>query len=769
MCCSGPFSAYRASVIDEVKDRYVSQTFLGEPATIGDDRHLTNLVLERGHRTVFENRAVAYTQVPETLRGYLRQQVRWNRSFYREALWTLRHVRRPHPYLVFDLVLQALLPFMLVAALALTVYAVDARHLARYAAFLVAIAFLRSAYGLVRTRSWGFLAFMAYGFLHVGLLIPARLYAIATLRRSNWGTRGLMRLRSSAGPIHGLRLARAATAGLLVALVMALALPRTALADPAISEFGHLTSGSDPYEIVSGPDGNLWFTEIGGNRIGRIGTKGAIKPVAEFGAGLSANAGLGFIAAGSDGNLWFPEYSVGKIGRITTSGTITEFSAGLTPGSGPNGIATGPDGNLWFTEYNNVGAIGWITTSGTVTEFSAGLTPGRGPNEITTGPDGNLWFTEYINPGAIGRITPSGQITEFTAGLTPNSGPWSVAAGSDGNLWFTEFNSGAIGRITPSGQITEFTAGLTPNSGPAEITAGPDGNLWFTEQIANQIGQITRSGQIAEYSRGLRAGSNPVGITQGPDGNLWFAEYSGNRTGNRIGRVIIGTTSSSGSSKRPSRPGSGGHQTIRPGATISPAGAVTIGVRSNRVRAGARTVISGQVTGPRRARVKVTLHESPIPYGVAATYTDAAGRYRFIRTPAANARYQVVASLRPPGALSDWLRVLVSPNVTLRVGPGRARRGVRRVRRGQRLVFSGFAYPSRAGARVKVQWRTPRGRFRRVARGRIRDLGGHRLVYRVAVKIRRSGVYRVWVEGDRSHVAGTSSTRRIRVARARRR
>ena len=56
------------------------------------------------------------------------------------------------------------------------------------------------------------------------------------------------------------------------------------------------------------------------------------------------------IAAGSDGNMWFTEPGANRIGRITPTGVVTEFSAGISRRSLPLGIAAGPDGNLWFTE-----------------------------------------------------------------------------------------------------------------------------------------------------------------------------------------------------------------------------------------------------------------------------------------------------------------------------------------------------------------------------------------------------------------------------------
>jgi len=72
----------------------------------------------------------------------------------------------------------------------------------------------------------------------------------------------------------------------------------------------------------------------------------------------TSNSGLEGIAAGPDGNLWFTEYAGNKIGRITPGGTITEFPM-PTARSRPEGITAGPDGNLWFIEFfaNKIGRI----------------------------------------------------------------------------------------------------------------------------------------------------------------------------------------------------------------------------------------------------------------------------------------------------------------------------------------------------------------------------------------------------------------------------
>jgi hypothetical protein len=107
--------------------------------------------------------------------------------------WTFRHVRRRHPYLYADLALQTVLPVCLLAALAGIL--LRARHdwtvLAAYLAVIAVVGVLRSIYGLASTRRPGFLLFAVYGYLNLFLLIPTRIYALCTLGRTHWGTRGM--------------------------------------------------------------------------------------------------------------------------------------------------------------------------------------------------------------------------------------------------------------------------------------------------------------------------------------------------------------------------------------------------------------------------------------------------------------------------------------------------------------------------------------------------------------------------------------------------
>src|SRR3989442_498675 len=112
-------------------------------------------------------------------------------------------------------------------------------------------------------------------------------------------------------------------------------------------------------------------------------------PITEF----PLARGVRGITAGPDGNLWFTEFNGNRIGRIPPTGVITEFPLS-TVDSRPAGITAGPDGNLWFTEA--VGnQIGRITPGGVLTEFPLPA-PNSQPDGITARPARHLRITEAV-------------------------------------------------------------------------------------------------------------------------------------------------------------------------------------------------------------------------------------------------------------------------------------------------------------------------------------------------------------------------------------
>lgn len=297
-------------------------------------------------------------------------------------------------------------------------------------------------------------------------------------------------------------------------------------------------SALHPWKIVTGSDGNLWFTSkscpitIPGPSVcqGLIGRMTPTGVLTVFPTAINSEpTHLGDIAAGPDGNLWF-NAGFGVIGRITPQGAVTGFSARHNSQE----LTAGPDGNVWFTDDFGMTstevflpAISRVTPQGAVTRFPTGLDASFTIRGIAAGVDGNLWFTATgPTVAAIGRITPQGVVTMFSlSGLT---GVLGIAAGADGNLWFTATGAGGrtIGRITPQGDVTTFATGLGELG---RIAAGPDGNLWFTATTANPrvgaIGRITPEGTVTTFSAVVNNFvAVPLDIAAGPDGNLWFTD-----------------------------------------------------------------------------------------------------------------------------------------------------------------------------------------------------------------------------------------------------
>jgi virginiamycin B lyase len=287
------------------------------------------------------------------------------------------------------------------------------------------------------------------------------------------------------------------SSGLLVimlATAIAAAVPAAAQTGSVV-EYAVPTANSQPVSIVSGPDGNLWFTEFRGNKIARMTTNGR---VTEFSI-PTANSQPDDMDVSPDGNLWFAEVLGNRIGRITPAGVITEFLV-PTPNSRP--------------------------ATGAISEFPLPNANSQ-PWEITAGPDGNVWFTE-CSGNRIGRIAPDGVISEFSV-PTPASQPNTIRRGPDlnpdDNCAYQQEHLGDAAFTERYGSFGQCVAKLATTK-----------TLWFTETAANRIAQITTDGHIFEYLIPTSA-SQPIGITHGPDRAVWFAEFAANK----IGRLDVKT------------------------------------------------------------------------------------------------------------------------------------------------------------------------------------------------------------------------------------
>ncbi|EJC80743.1 glycosyl transferase [Rhizobium leguminosarum bv. trifolii WSM2297] len=192
MCCCGPCAMYRRAAFHLLLDQYETQLYRGKPSDFGEDRHLTILMLSAGFRTEYEPSAIAATVVPDGLRAYLRQQLRWARSTFRDTQLGLHLLRGMNWYLTLDVVGQNAGPLLLeVSALAgIAQFALTGSVPWWTIGTIGSFSLIRCGVAAYRARQLRFLGFSLHTLLLVFLLLPLKAYALCTLSNSDWLSRG---------------------------------------------------------------------------------------------------------------------------------------------------------------------------------------------------------------------------------------------------------------------------------------------------------------------------------------------------------------------------------------------------------------------------------------------------------------------------------------------------------------------------------------------------------------------------------------------------
>lgn len=193
-CCSGCSSAYRRSVVLPILDEWLAEKFLGLPVTWGDDRAITNRVIRAGYRTIYTDDVQAYTICPDSMKKFLKQQIRWKKGWFVNSLFASGFILKRDPFVAltyfFPLIFITLItPFMAFRAL---VYNPLVRHVAPWyyilGVFLIAV--VMTAYYRYVARSnkyWPYVfVWSANNMLFLSFIL---FVALASIQNRKWGTR----------------------------------------------------------------------------------------------------------------------------------------------------------------------------------------------------------------------------------------------------------------------------------------------------------------------------------------------------------------------------------------------------------------------------------------------------------------------------------------------------------------------------------------------------------------------------------------------------
>jgi len=194
-CCPGALTALRADAVRSVLSRWRAQRFLGTNCTFGEDRAMTNYLLDSGYDALYQRTAVVHTVVPHAFEKLCKMFLRWDRSYVREELRFARIVwKRPWPTRIlaaFDrFITNASYPISLSGLIVMPVVLERDPAIAG-SMFIVmgALSVFNMLYYLRSERSLDFIYGVLYAYFYSFALFWIFPYALVTVRSRGWLTR----------------------------------------------------------------------------------------------------------------------------------------------------------------------------------------------------------------------------------------------------------------------------------------------------------------------------------------------------------------------------------------------------------------------------------------------------------------------------------------------------------------------------------------------------------------------------------------------------
>ncbi|MSU02044.1 glycosyltransferase [Tissierella pigra] len=190
-CLSGPLSCYRKEIILENMDSWLNQQFFGQKATFGDDRAMTNFVL-RKYRTSYQDSAICYTIVPNDHKVFLKQQMRWKRSWLRESLIASKFMWKKEPLGSLTFYIGVMVPVFAPIVVIYNLLYVPIVHRIFPTTFLVGLllmAMLMSTVQLLLRKSTTWVFGILFCIYYEAVLLWQMPIAWFTFWKSTWGTR----------------------------------------------------------------------------------------------------------------------------------------------------------------------------------------------------------------------------------------------------------------------------------------------------------------------------------------------------------------------------------------------------------------------------------------------------------------------------------------------------------------------------------------------------------------------------------------------------
>jgi len=243
-----------------------------------------------------------------------------------------------------------------------------------------------------------------------------------------------------------------------------------------------------PLGLAVGSTGDVFVSDVSGNRILRVSIAGA---VTTFAAGIPSPVSVAFDASGQ----LLVTSLAGGVYRVTPQGQATRF---ITDGIFPFWIAVAPDGRIWITDLGNRSLRRYSATGQFETSFDAIGIGQSGPGPLAIGPSGE----PYVSNGTeIWRLRNG----RFERLLTDGSLIWAFAFDVAGNIYAPSPVAGTLKLFDSTGAVLADPFAVGPDA-PQAVAFGRDGTgatLVRVFAIDPQVGRLFEVNPAAVRQRGL--------------------------------------------------------------------------------------------------------------------------------------------------------------------------------------------------------------------------------------------------------------------------
>ncbi|GCE16850.1 Vgb family protein [Dictyobacter kobayashii] len=262
--------------------------------------------------------------------------------------------------------------------------------------------------------------------------------------------------------------------------------------------------------VIAAPDNTIWYAEQYANYIGHYNPATRhfdtyfLPTVNKPDPGnskqtLSLPVAPNELMLDQQGNIWFTEMNADAIGKLEVkSGKITHYPLSnprTVQQLSPYSIALDKRGEVWFTNSgtNTLGRLD--PNSGALHFYTPPTLVGQDPlslMEIVSDPAGMLWISTFNTATLIRFNSDTETFTTYNAPMISHGiqGIYGLLATSPNDIWATVSVSNAIAHFNVKTKTFNYYPIPSPDCTPLGIAQAPDKSFWFTESATNQIGVL---------------------------------------------------------------------------------------------------------------------------------------------------------------------------------------------------------------------------------------------------------------------------------------